>query len=68
MCCSFISIFFKVKVLETAVCYIFGCLRPNGHKADRAHVGMGHTLCRRDDEEDSVVLAPYDDKAIVLSP
>lgn len=54
--------------LETTVCHVAGCFKQNALNADRAHVGMGHTLCRRDDEEDSVILAPYDDKGHRVEP
>lgn len=43
------------------VCHIAGCFKCDALNAGRAHVGMRHALCRREDEEDSVVLAPYGD-------
>lgn len=54
--------------LETTACHVAGRFKQDFPNANRAHVGMGHTLCRRDDEEDSVVLAPYGDKANRVEP
>ena len=54
--------------LETTVCHVAGCFKQNALNADRAHVGMRHALCRGDDEENSVVLAPYGDKDYCVKP
>lgn len=54
--------------LETTVCHVAGCFKQNALNADRAHVGMRHALCRGDDEENSVVLAPYGDKDYCVEP
>lgn len=54
--------------LETTVCHVAGRFKQDVPNANRAHVGMGHTLCRRDDEEDSVILAPYGDKDYCVKP
>lgn len=50
------------------VCHMAGCFKRDALNAGRAHVGMGHALCRGDDEEDSVILAPYGDKANRVEP